>query len=96
MDTGALVEIATESLVGHWDISLLNNQQILLVSNNIDKAISVNLMDISIGDSITSVATATITTATDIESNVNVRSFENTVWLFVANGYYDVIKLRVD
>ncbi|MBA6352677.1 beta-propeller fold lactonase family protein [Colwellia sp. BRX8-2] len=96
MDTGALVEIAAESLVGHWDISLLNNQQILLVSKNIDKAISVNLMDITIGDSITSVATAKITTSTDIESKVNVRSFENTVWLFGANGYYDVIKLRID
>jgi len=96
IDTGALVEIAAQSLVGHWDISLLDNQKILLVSNNIDKTISVNLMDISIGDSITSVATATITTATDIESSVNVRSFENTVWLFVANGYYDVIKLRID
>ncbi|TWX51054.1 beta-propeller fold lactonase family protein [Colwellia hornerae] len=96
INTGALVEIAAEVLVGHWSISLLDSEQILLVASNIDKTIAVNLMDISIGGNITSVATSTVTTASDVEYKVNVRSFEDTVWLFVAGGYFDVIKLRIN
>jgi len=94
--TGALVEIDSEALIGHWNLSLLDNQQLLLVSNNIDKMISIHLVDISIGNNTTVISTVTVATTTDVESTVNIRSFEDTVWLFVAGGYFDVIKLRVN
>jgi len=94
--TGALIEVDSEALIGHWNLSLLDNQKLLLVSNNIDKMISVHLVDISNGHDTIVISTITVPTATDVESGVNVRSFENTVWLFVTGGYFDVFKLRID
>jgi len=94
--TGALVEIVTENLIGRWNITLLESQQLLMVSHNVDKAISVDLVDISKGDEITSVSKTTVTTSTSTEAHVNVKNFEGTVWLFVSGGYFDVLKLRIN